>query len=66
MSNQNNIEAKIKRLDEILARIEDGGFPIEEVVEEYKKANELVCEIEQNLSDLKNEIEVISRDFSKE
>ena len=40
-------------------------FKLEEAAAKYKDAVELAKEIEKDLSELKNEIEVLAEDFSK-
>ena len=66
MSNENNLEKKIRQVDEILAKIESGEIPLEKISGEYKKAVDLAQEIEVELNQTKNEIEIISKDFSQE
>lgn len=66
MSNENNLEKKIQQVDEILAKIESGEIPLEKISGEYKKAVDLAQEIEIELNQMKNEIEIISKDFSQE
>jgi len=66
MSNENNLEKKIQQVDEILAKIESGEIPLEKISGEYKKAVDLAEEIEIELNQMKNEIEIISKDFSQE
>ena len=65
MSESNNLEAKIKQVDAILARIESGEVPLAEVAAEYKKAAELTAEIETGLNELENEIEIVAKDFAE-
>lgn len=66
MSNENNLDKKIQQIDEILAKIESGEIPLEKISGEYKKAVDLAQEIEIELNQMKNEIEIISKDFSQE
>lgn len=66
MSNENNLEKKIQQVDEILAKVESGEIPLEKISGEYKKAVDLAQEIEIELNQMKNEIEIISKDFSQE
>ena len=66
MSNENNLEKKIQQVDEILAKIESGEIPLKKISGEYKKAVDLVQEIEIELNQMKNEIQIISKDFSQE
>ena len=66
MSNENNLEKKIQQVDEILAKIESGEIPLEKISGEYKKEVDLVQETEIELNQMKNEIQIISKDFSQE
>lgn len=40
-------------------------FNLDEAVEKYKKAIKIAEELQKDLSDLQNEVEVLSQDFSK-
>jgi exodeoxyribonuclease VII small subunit len=66
MSNEDNLEKKIQQVDEILAKIESGEISLEKISGEYKKAVDLVQETEIELNQMKNEIQIISKDFSQE
>jgi exodeoxyribonuclease VII small subunit len=65
MSNEMSLNQKIAKLDEEVEWFYSDDFRIEEAVEKYKGAVELAKEIEKDLESLKNEIEVLSEDFSK-
>ena len=60
-----SLNQKIKELDKKVEWFESDEFELEKAVEEYKKALELAMEIEEDLKNLKNEVEVLDVDFSK-
>lgn len=60
-----NLNDKIKELDSQVEWFYSDEFKLEDAVEKYKKASELAKDIEKDLSELKNEIEVLAEDFSK-
>lgn len=62
----NKISEKIKEIDEILIRIENGETPIEEIAEKYKEAILKAQKLESELDSLKNEIEILSKNFAQE
>ena len=62
----NKISEKIKEIDEILIQIENGETPIEEVAEKYKEAILKAQNLENELDSLKNEIEILSKNFAQE
>ena len=59
------INEKIAKLDEEVKWFYSDDFSLEKASENYKKAISLSKEIESDLNGLKNEIEVLSEDFSK-
>ena len=59
------INEKITKLDEKVKWFYSDDFSLEKASENYKKAISLSKEIESDLNGLKNEIEVLSEDFSK-
>ena len=61
-----NLSQKIKKLDEKVEWFNSDAFELEKAVENYKEALELASEIEEDLKSLKNEVEVLSQDFSKD
>ena len=65
MGEKNGLNQKIEKLDNEVEWFYSDDFKIEEAVEKYKGAVELAKEIEKDLESLKNEIEVLSEDFSK-
>ena len=62
----NKISEKIKDIDEILIQIENGEIPIEEIAEKYKEAILKAQNLESELDSLKNEIEILSKNFAQE
>ena len=52
-------------LDEEVEWFYSDDFKLEEAVEKYKGALDLANAIKKDLENLKNEIEVLSEDFSK-
>ncbi|MBQ3292764.1 exodeoxyribonuclease VII small subunit [Candidatus Saccharibacteria bacterium] len=66
MSNTKNLNQKIKKLDEKVEWFNSDEFELDKAVEEYKEALALAVEIEEDLKNLKNEVEVLEQDFSKD
>lgn len=60
------ITEKIKELDEATSWFYSDEFKLDEATERYKAAAKLAKEIETDLVELKNKIEVIEEDFTKE
>ena len=60
------ISQKIKEIDEILADIESGAIPLEETVEQYTEAISKAEKLEGELDSLKNEIQILSKNFAQE
>lgn len=65
MSEQSNLNQKIAELDKKVEWFHSDDFKLEEAVAKYKEATKLAKEIEKDLNELKNEIEVLSQDFTK-
>ena len=61
-----SLNQKIKELDKKVEWFNSEDFELEKAVEKYKAALELSKEIEKDLKNLKNEIEVLNVDFSKD
>ncbi len=59
------INKKISELDAQVEWFYSDDFKLEEATERYKTALKLAKEIEKDLNELKNEIEILSEDFSK-
>ena len=60
------LTSKLADLDEKVNWFYSEDFSLEKAVENYRSAVTLAKDIEQDLQNLKNEIEVISKDFSHE
>lgn len=65
MSEKKTISEKMAELDKDTDWFYSDEFNLDEAVEKYKKAIKIAEELQKDLSDLQNEVEVLSRDFSK-
>lgn len=65
MAEKVSLNKKIEKLDAEVEWFYSDDFKLEEAVEKYKEATKLAKEIEQDLKELKNEIEILAEDFSK-
>lgn len=65
MSEKMSLNQKIEKLDAEVEWFYSDDFKLEEAVKKYKGAMQIAKEIEKDLNELKNEIEVLSEDFSK-
>ena len=65
MTEKLNLNQKIAKLDAEVEWFYSDEFKLEEAVERYKGAKKLAKEIEKDLSELKNEIEVLGEDVIK-
>lgn len=65
MAEKMSLNKKIEMLDTQVEWFYSDDFKLEEAVDKYKDAVALAKEIEKDLTELKNEIEVLSEDFSK-
>ena len=59
------LSEKIAELDKSTEWFYSDDFNLDEAAAKYKEAVELAKELQKDLSDLTNEIEVLSEDFSK-
>lgn len=64
MSEKETINQKIERLNRDVEWFYGEDFNLEKASANYKESIKLVKEIEKDLNNLKNEIEVLSEDFS--
>ena len=64
MSQQNNYDSKMKRIEQIIESIEQGQVPLVEVEEKYKESVSLAQSAKEDLINLKNKIEVLNIDFN--
>ncbi|MDO4612352.1 MAG: hypothetical protein Q4B29_02760 [Candidatus Saccharibacteria bacterium] len=65
MKENKSLNQKIEELDKKVEWFYSDDFKLEEATENYKAAAKLAKEIEGDLLNLKNEIEVLTEDFSK-
>ena len=65
MAEEKSLNAKIAELDKKVEWFYSDEFKLEEATDKYKEAVKLAKDIEEDLTNLKNEIEVLSEDFSK-
>jgi len=65
MTAPNSINAKINELSEQTQWFYSDDFSLDQAAEKYRKAISLTKEIEEDLDKLKNEIEILSKDFTK-
>ena len=59
------LEREIKKINSMTEWFYSDEFALEEAAAKYKEATTLAKDIEKDLNELKNEIEVLSEDFSK-
>ena len=62
---EKNLNEKIAELDNQVEWFYSDEFQLEKAIDKYKSALELAKDIEKDLVELKNEIEVLTEDFSK-
>ena len=62
---ENNLNQKIAKLDSEVEWFYSDDFKLEDATKKYQDTLKLAKEIETDLNNLKNEIEVLSEDFSK-
>lgn len=60
-----NLNQKMKQLDAEVEWFYSDDFNLEEAVGKYESAIKLAKELEKDLNELKNEVEILSTDFSK-
>lgn len=65
MAEKLSLNQKIANLDAEVEWFYSDDFKLEEAVDKYKKAAKLAKDIEKDLDELKNEIEVLGKDFSR-
>ena len=61
----NSINTKITKLNERVQWFYSDDFNLDEAEKNYQAATDLAKEIERDLNDLKNNIELINKDFTK-
>ena len=65
MTEKSNLNQKIEKLDAEVEWFYSDDFKLEEAMKRYREAIEMAKEIENDLDNLKNEIEILAEDFSK-
>ena len=65
MSEKMSLTKKMEEFDKKIGWFYSDDFKLEESAERYKDAMALANDIKKDLNELKNEIEVLSEDFSK-
>ena len=65
MSEEKTISQKMAELDKNTDWFYSEDFNLDEAVKKYKEAIEVAKELQKDLDELKNEVEVLSQDFSK-
>ena len=64
--NNATVQEKIAQLDELVAWFDGDEFSLEAATEVFKKAEALAQEIEADLTELKNEVQIVKASFDKE
>ncbi|MBR2709182.1 exodeoxyribonuclease VII small subunit [Candidatus Saccharibacteria bacterium] len=65
MADKMSLNQKIEKLDTEVEWFYSDDFKLDEATDKYKEAVSLAKEIEEDLTKLKNEIEVLAEDFTK-
>ncbi|MDO5474815.1 MAG: exodeoxyribonuclease VII small subunit [Candidatus Saccharibacteria bacterium] len=65
MKENKTLNQKIEELEKSTDWFYSDDFNLDEAVKKYKEATSLAAELEKDLNDLRNEIEILSEDFSK-
>ncbi|MBQ6313709.1 exodeoxyribonuclease VII small subunit [Candidatus Saccharibacteria bacterium] len=65
MKENKTLNQKIEELEKSTDWFYSDDFNLDEAVKKYKEATSLAAELEKDLNNLKNEIEILSEDFSK-
>lgn len=55
-------EEALKRLEEIVSRLENGSDDLDSIVTLYQEGNQLIKKCSQKLQQIENKIETISKD----
>ena len=66
MAEKKTISEKIKELEKATNWFYSEEFELDHAVGKYEEATKLAKEIEKDLKELKNKIEVIDKDFTKD
>jgi len=60
-----SIAEKTAKLDELVAWFDSDEFELEQALDKFKQAEKMAAEIEQDLMELKNEVNVIKKKFDE-
>ena len=63
---EKSITSKINELNSAVEWFYGDEFSLDQATEKYQQAVDLVKEIEQDLDGLKNQIDIIDKDFTKD
>ena len=66
MAGNKTISEKIKELEKATDWFYSDEFELDKAVEKYEETTKLAKEVEKDLAELKNKIEVIDKDFTKD
>lgn len=61
-----SISQKMVKLDEVVAWFDGDGFELEKALDKFNEAKQLADEIGHELTELKNEITVLSEQFDRD
>lgn len=65
-NNSKTIQDKMAKLDELVSWFDGDDFTLEEAIDRFEAAQKLADEIEHDLTNLKNEIEIVEKRFDTE
>lgn len=65
MTENKSLNQKFEELEKAKEWFYSDDFNLDEAVKKYKEAIDLAKELQEDLSKLQNEIEIIDKDFSK-
>lgn len=60
-----SIAEKTAQLDELVSWFDSDEFELEKSLEKFKAAEKLAAEIEQDLTEMKNEVNIIKKKFDE-
>lgn len=66
MTQNKSIQQKTTELTELVAWFDSEDFVLEKALDKFKEAEKLAQDIEQDLTTLRNDIEVVKKSFDSE
>ena len=66
MTQSKSIQEKTAELNELVAWFDSDDFALEQALDKFKAAEKLAKDIEQDLTTLRNDIEVVKKSFNDE